>query len=317
MSTLFRIENRNFYIRPSTGRKIYPVEFACFPNEADARIAQEIREEINCQNKRKTYSWTQSLGIALFKYNQYAGGRLMVLPNVELDIVTLAMKNETGHLNSYCFPYNIYPNGQLIAFAPNVRLAIDNYIIRVSDNERLVTYLKEYTDVGIKARISPERDKEVIIRDNFRLSSYWIIDGVNLDAVYILYALQLKYNFLLKKSVLQFFVVSIQQYIVADDLKWALIQIAYYLTGEALTIGEAENLNFALESLKKHNNQAGRLNSYCTGLRIALEIIEGTKSLHVICRETMYCIKTHVVPLLWWAFWYGWLHGKQPCGYDR
>ena len=298
-STLFRIENEDLSIKPSSGRKIYPIEEAIFLRDANELIAEEIRGEVNFHNTRKTYSWTQSLGIALFKYNKYADAMLMILPCVELDIIIFAMQNNFGHLNRYCWPYNIYPNGQLAAFNPDIRLAVDNYIIRVADNFALNAYLKHYTGVGLKARIFPEFDREVIVRDNFRLSNYWIIDGSNLDAVYILYALQIKYNFLYKKNALNILLLYIQQYIENYALKIALMHLIHYLVYELMR-GEQENLNRVLNVY----NRDARVNLYYDGFQAAQEIFEGKIELAFICKESLDYIHAPVLRLVWDVFWY-------------
>lgn len=297
-STLFRIETENLSIKPSFGRKINPIENVRSLSEANHLIAQEIREEVNFHSKRKIYSWTQSLGIALFKYNKYTDGTLMILPCVDLDIVIFAMQNAFDHVDKYCLPYNIYPHGQLAEFNPNVRLAIDNYIICVADNFALKAYLKYYTGFGLKARIFPEYDREVIVRDNFKLSSYWIIDGSNLDALYILYALQTKYNFLYKKNALNILLLYIQQYVENYELKIAVMYLVNYLAG--VTIDERENLN---RTLNIYNRDA-RLNLYYDGYQAAQEIFEGRIGLEIIYKESMYYIHTLILELVWDVFWY-------------
>lgn len=156
----------------------------------DNFIASKIREEVNGSKNRNLLSYSKSLATCILKYNKYTDNELHIcIINGWKDYITyISPKN-----NTKCRLYDIQNriNGNPL-FNKTGEIQLLNFIIDVSDNILLNEYLKYYSNAGKKIIASPEKDNEVVVMNppnDLVINQY-------MDAVYILYALQLKYRFL-------------------------------------------------------------------------------------------------------------------------
>lgn len=158
-------------------------------SDADKYIAEEIRKEVNGANERSLFSCTRSLGVALFKYDYYADNFIIIEYDLE-DEVRLEVKDTRIERSCY---YDILDlNYPLKHLYPNKKIKIFNFSIAVDNDKYLNRYLKAYTGIGKKKFAAVEKDSEVIIKhmnDDIKVSQH-------IDALYILYALQWRTNFL-------------------------------------------------------------------------------------------------------------------------
>lgn len=155
----------------------------------DQYISGKIRAEINNSQTRDLLSYSKSLATCLLKYNNFTDNELHIYDTSEYDyFVYLSSKGKPK-----CKNYSIedrLSGKPLFNKSGNINLC--HFIIDVSDNEILNEYLIKYQKIEKKRFASPEKDQEVVVMNP--LSDLVITDYM--DAVYILYALQLKYRFL-------------------------------------------------------------------------------------------------------------------------
>lgn len=193
---LFHIEDENGLnpVERSYG-KLEPIEIPSV--NVDRHIADEIGAEVNGKKSRKIFSCSKSLGICLFKYNLLADNPLHIINldrKPKLNTVIYKKRDQYQITNYNIASFN-YPRERK---PPKSRASIVllNYIIDVSNNDKLDQYLRYYTTEkkGKKARVSMEKDKEVVMR---HIDASDVIKGdYEIAALYLLYALQYKTGFL-------------------------------------------------------------------------------------------------------------------------
>lgn len=165
-------------------------------NDIDNYIAQKIREEINGTQNRELLSYSKSLATCILKYNRFADNELHIYDT----------KCNANYIN-YISPHNKFKFKSYFIqdrinnkpfFTGNGNIKLLHFIIDVSNNALVDEYLKKYTGKGKKFFASPEKDHEVIVMNpqcDMVIHEY-------MPSVYILYALQLTYNFLNNKHIL-------------------------------------------------------------------------------------------------------------------
>ena len=198
MPWYFRIEDEHG-VSPNL-RKYAPDSSAGFEvnaNNADKLIAEEIRDQVNGSGNRSIFSFSKSLGACLFKYNYYGDNPLYIIPCELGSYIDFAVgKYHPDFIRR--MPYNINNlNYPLKKHFKNKEIFIKNYVIEVDNNNLLNLYFKNYTDVGKYLRAVPEKDCEVVIR---HVESYFTIQDY-ISEIYLIYALQYKFNFLNRPNV--------------------------------------------------------------------------------------------------------------------
>ncbi len=159
-------------------------------SEIERFIAEEIAKEINGSNKRRLISYSKSLGVCLLKYNKYLDNGLHFL---NIPSHTLAGYTELCYRignQTHCINYFMQDG---ICDLPFEEVELINFFVDVSDNNIVQDYFQKHLKRGKKQFASPEKDKEVVL---MRLLDEKVIDADNLDIVYILYGLGIRYDFL-------------------------------------------------------------------------------------------------------------------------
>ncbi|MDE6627235.1 MAG: hypothetical protein K2K56_12805 [Lachnospiraceae bacterium] len=162
--------------------------------QIDYYIASKIREEVNGSKNRNLLSYSKSLATCLLKYNKGTDNELHIYIDRNINYIFYISPN--GHIRHKNYNIQDRINGNPL-FSGTGEIQLLNFEIDVSDNNLLDEYLKYYTTVGKKFYASPEKDSEVVVMkplNDFVINQY-------MDAVYILYALQLKYGFLRNEDV--------------------------------------------------------------------------------------------------------------------
>lgn len=188
---LFRIEDISGF---DPKLRTYDVDEFTTPTvnkgQIDNYIASKIREEVNGSKNRNLLSYSKSLATCILKYNKYTDNELHIcIINGWKDYITYISPKNNVKCRFYYIQNRINGN-PLFNKAGDIQLL--NFVIDVSDNILVDEYLKHYTTVGKKIIASPEKDSEVVVMNppnDLVINQY-------MDAVYILYALQLKYRFL-------------------------------------------------------------------------------------------------------------------------
>lgn len=188
---LFRIEDISGF---NPNLRIYDVDESTKPlvdkTRIDEYIALKIREEVNGAKSRELLSYSKSLATCILKYNKYTDNELHIcIINDIKDYILYISPDGNEKWKPYFIGNRI--NGEPL-FQKNGKIQLLNFIIDVSNNDLLDNYLRCYTGSGKKVLASPEKDNEVVVMNP---SSDLVINQY-MDAVYILYALQLKYRFL-------------------------------------------------------------------------------------------------------------------------
>lgn len=158
--------------------------------QIDIYISSKIRDEVNGSKSRELLSYSKSLATCLLKYNKFTDNELHIcIINGVLDIIVYDSQRSNMKYKTYSIRNRI--NGKPL-FNKEGKIRLRGFIIDVSDNNSVDEYLRYYTDTGKKIMASPEKDNEVVVMNppnDLIIKEY-------IDAVYILYALQLKYSFL-------------------------------------------------------------------------------------------------------------------------
>lgn len=192
MHLLFRIEDINGF-NPVT--RVYQNEdinhSIIEAGKLNQYIAEEIRKCVNGSTNRSFLSYSKSLATCLLKYNKYTDNELHIFCPEAIDIIKFTWENGE---NSYIEEYNIHnwTNSKNYMQVNNKNIVLQGLIIDISDNKKLDKYLKHFTNTKLKPYASPEKDNEVIV---YNPSNDFVIKKY-INAVYLLYALQLKYGFL-------------------------------------------------------------------------------------------------------------------------
>lgn len=158
----------------------------------DKTIATMIRNEVNGAKSRNLHSYSKSLATCLLKYNKYTDNELHVfIDNAKYyDKVFYSNYQDIDKIRDYSIMDRVNDNCTYLNEMGPVQL--QSFVIDVSDNTLTNRYLRKYTGVGLKKRASPEKDKEVVIFNPL----YDIVVKKHMDAMYVIYALQMKYGFL-------------------------------------------------------------------------------------------------------------------------
>lgn len=186
---LFRIEDSENEDGVHREYSILPQDFPTMPmSEIEAYIADEIRKEVNGANNRRLLSYSKSLGICLLKYNKYADNEIHLNGESVFDYITYyECKAQKAGFEVYSLDYALMDLG---IEKKNKEVILTNFVIDVSDNKLLDSYLLKITGVGRKRLASPEKDKEVLL---FQSPQDLVIKQYS-DSVYLLYALLIKYG---------------------------------------------------------------------------------------------------------------------------
>ena len=160
----------------------------------DAYIAEKIRDQVNGAEKRDALSYSQSLAVCLLKYNRFTDNELHFFganPEVKQIMDYVFYRTRKGN-----FREKRYSLAERVSGAPLFRgdgiIFLRGFLVDAADNRLLDAYLNRYAGAGRKAYASPEKDREVIALNP---PGGWVIRE-HMDAVYTLYALQLRYGFL-------------------------------------------------------------------------------------------------------------------------
>lgn len=218
----FRVENENG-THPNLreyNRNIFENPFIS-SSEADRYIAEEIRKQVNGADDRCLFSCTRSLAVALLKYN-YIGDNPLIIMECEENIVLVQLTND----KLSCTEYDIHNLGYpLKRYYPDMDIKICNYVLAVDDNNAFEKYIHNYVRTHRKKEASPQKDCEVVIKhmtDNLKITKH-------IDAVYILYALQMRTNFL-KNELSRYYLENVYNELdISEEERQAFITITNYL----------------------------------------------------------------------------------------
>lgn len=155
----------------------------------DEYISMKIRDEINNSKERDLLSYSKSLATCLLKYNKFTDNELHIYINHSYNWFEYRSRGGKLKVKNYSIRDRLY--GEPI-FNKSGDIRLRNFIIDVSNNALLNKYLIKYQKIEKKRFASPEKDHEVVVM--IPLNDLVVTDYI--DAVYILYALQLKYRFL-------------------------------------------------------------------------------------------------------------------------
>lgn len=197
MNFLFRIEDINGF-NPIT--RVYQNENSNYPvieaGKLDQYIAEEIRKCVNGSVNRRLLSYSKSLATCLLKYNNYIDNELHIFYPKDINIIEFTWEKEKI---SIIEEYNIYnwTNSNDYMKVDNKNMVLKGLVIDISDNKKLDKYLKHFTGARLKAYASPEKDNEVIV---YNPDSDFVVKEY-ISSVYLLYALQLRYEFLNCKAI--------------------------------------------------------------------------------------------------------------------
>lgn len=188
---LFRIEDISGF---DTKTRTYNIEEHVSPflskEEVDSYIARKIREEINGSKNRSILSYSKSLATCILKYNKFTDNELHIYSPEFINKISYKTSKNNEKQKSYMIQNRI--GGKHLFNNKSGKIQLLNFVIDVSNNSLVDQYLRYYTNVGMDPYASPEKDKEVVVMN----PTNDLIINQYMDAVYILYALQLKYNFL-------------------------------------------------------------------------------------------------------------------------
>lgn len=161
-------------------------------NQFDQEIATMICNEVNGAKLRILHSYSKSLATCLFKYNNYVDNELHVfIDNASYyDKVLYTNYQNIDKIKDYSIVDRVNDNDTYMNERGPVQL--QSFVIDISDNTLTDKYLKKYTGIGLKKMASPEKDKEVVIFN----PPYDIVIKNHMDALYVIYALHMKYGFL-------------------------------------------------------------------------------------------------------------------------
>lgn len=215
-------------------------------------IAEEIRKEVNGSNDRILLSYSKSLGVCLLKYNEYTHNELHICYVNDFWYEDYIQYITPKHYK--CKLYSLYEAayGDRL-FRKAGKIILRNFVMNIADNSLLNKYLVRYTKVGLKQYASPEKDHEVVMMQAYND----IIIERYIDSVYILYALQLKYNFLRNWNIVCQISNEINQ---LDDFRFdgceqertAIIFLVQYLYSERETEILMNNKIFQYAENKEH-----------------------------------------------------------------
>lgn len=226
---LFRIENSQGY-QPNlrtydTAEFVTPIIDKA---EVDTFIAQEIRKQLNGHKARNMLSYSKSLAACLLKYNKFTDNELHIFFNACADCIAYVSHKGNTMCRHYALVYRLY---DVPLFNKSGTIQLLGFVVDVSDNALVDDYLRKYTGVGLKKVASPEKDSEVIVMN----PSNDTVISEYLDSVYLLYALQFKYNFLNDADIYENLIAEITalddvRFDGCPDERFALIELIRYLS---------------------------------------------------------------------------------------
>lgn len=189
---IFRVEK---YGEIDFNNRYYDVDESNAPvidkDDIDEYIAEKIRYAINGSKNRQILSYSKSLATCLLKYNKFEDNVLHICrTNSDCNYINYISPKGKEKLREYNLAKRI--NATRSVFKKDGKIELLRFVIDASNNEIVDEYLRCYQDKGMKKRISPEKDAEIVImnppNDN-PIYNY-------MSFVYMLYALQMKYNIL-------------------------------------------------------------------------------------------------------------------------
>lgn len=218
--------------------------------EVENYIAKEIRKEVNGSKDRKLLSYSKSLGVCLLKYNEFLDNELHIC-NVnnmwyENAIYYFSPNQHCKH-KFYSLQDALYSRG---LFKGNDEITLINFVLDISNNKFLSDYLFKFTNTRLKPYASPEKDYEVIMMQAFDD----VTINIYIDSIYLLYALQLKYNFLRSPDIVNLLICEIYD---LEDFRFnnceherkAIIFLIQYL------YSETEFEKIAFDEMLKYSEQ--------------------------------------------------------------
>jgi hypothetical protein len=254
MLLLFRIEDIN---GTNPRQREYASEKFIFPSvekmQIDQYIAGKIRDEVNCSNRRELLSYSKSLAICSLKYNEFADNELHIYDNyISLNYISYISHKRKHKLKRYSLAERLQGKTLFYKSGP---IQLRSFVIDISNNALLDQYLSQYTDSGLKQYASPEKDCEVVVMNpanDLTISRY-------IDAVYVLYALQYKYNFLNNYNVKKALICELRK---MADIRFegcpkerdALIKLVSYLSSYWLYEKKISQKTYITSSSKEHQS---------------------------------------------------------------
>ncbi len=191
----FRIEQANDFEEP---RRMYSIPVELCPyidvNNINNFIAKEVRKQVNCTRDRNLLSYSKTLATALLKYNKYVDNELHISLEYRIDVIRFI--DEISNCIKE-IPYSIIYDKSIYLKMIHGKTRIINFILDVSNNDAIDKYLYLYTGKHKKMFASCEKDAEVLMMQ----STEELVVSNYLDAIYLLYALEIRYRFLLDTDI--------------------------------------------------------------------------------------------------------------------
>jgi len=209
-------------------------------HDIDAFIAEEVKNQVNGSKNRNIFSLSKSLATVIFKYNYFSDNPIQIITPLYTHAryggcAKVYLRNKWGEWRSKprYIPFNT--KGDFFKISDRIvdmkrsdcNVLLSNYVLEVSTQRDLHQYLLRHTGVGLKARVSPEKDAEVFIRN---IDAGWdsVVISQNVDTVYLIYALQYKTDFLLDLEISNGLIGLLRECI-SDDIEFnALNKLIYY-----------------------------------------------------------------------------------------
>ena len=218
--------------------------------EVENYIAEEIRKEVNGSKDRKLLSYSKSLGVCLLKYNQFLDNELHICNVNNMwyeNAIYYFSPNQHFKHKFYSLQDALYSRG---LFKGNDEITLINFVLDIANNKSLSDYLFKFTNTRLKPYASPEKDYEVIMMQAFDD----VTINIYIDSIYLLYALQLKYNFLRSPDIVNLLICEIYD---LEDFRFnnceherkAIIFLIQYL------YSETEFEKIAFEEMLKYSEQ--------------------------------------------------------------
>lgn len=199
-------------------------------DQFDNIIANRIKNEVNGAKSRNLHSYSKSLATCLLKYNKYTDNELhiFIFNDFYWNKVIYTGSKGCVKVKNYSIMSRLQDNQGF--FNKSGQINLNNFVIDISNNTLLHQYLKKYTGSGKKRMASPEKDNEVVV---FNPRSDLVVKN-HMNALYIIYALQMKYGFLSNHEIaakLSMAICQLEERFFSDyvEEKCAFIEIINYL----------------------------------------------------------------------------------------
>ncbi len=264
-------------------------------------IAEEIRKEVNGAKDRKLLSYSKSLGVCLLKYNAFLDNELHIC-NVhdmwyENSIYYFSPNQHIKH-KFYSLQDALYSRD---LFNGNDEITLINFVLDIANNKLLSDYLFKFTNTKLKPYASPEKDYEVIMMqacDDVTINIY-------IDSIYLLYALQLKYNFLRSPDIVKLLICEIYdlenfRFNNCEHEREAIIFLIQYL------YSETEFEKIAFEEMMKYSEQRNIFYGYYHSL------LQRQGVMYDSLEDTYYLLNDYIDDVVSSLFWkYCMIYGKN------